>query len=215
MVSDVNQRLRVWIVMSLLAAAGMGGCGSDRESDRSETRAPEASSRPSVAQRQAAEAATMALKKHGWMVAGLIGSPAAFDDADCAPADNGSNRINCSFGVTYYGNMEPIWFEVRMQPNQSLSKVLGSRDPVPGAKSSAQTAALLASDEFLQHAPSRTRGYICRRAPRVEPDGSRGSTSASGQLCATRSRVGRKIVHRYVEFAADGTAARDYIVRAK
>lgn len=197
-------------VASLLTAAAACGCGSDR----AETTSPAPTSTPSAAQRQAAKAATVALKKHGWKVAGTIGPPAAFGDADCTPSDGAADRIDCAFGTTYFGNMEPTWFEVRMQPDGSLSKVLGRREPAAGTKSSAQTATLLASDDLLQHAPSRTRDYACQSVQRVEPDGTRGSTSAAGQLCTTYFRVSRQHVQRYVEFAPDGTVTRDYLVRA-
>lgn len=202
------------VVATVLTVVGVGGCGSLTASDRSEVRTPGPTSTSSAAQRHAAEAATAVLRKHGALVAGTIGPPAAFGDADCNPTDDGAGRIVCAFGTTYFGNMEPTWFEVRIQPDGSLSKVLGRREPVAGSKSSAQTAALLASDDLLQHAPSRTRDYACRRAHRIEPDGARGSTSAAGQLCATYLRVSRENVERYVEFAPDGTVTRDYVIRA-
>lgn len=168
---------------------------------------------PSAAQRDAARAATVGLKRQGGMIAGTLGPPEMFGDAVCEPSTARPVAISCSFGTSYYGNMDPTWFEVRLQPNGAVSKVLGRRVPVAGSKSSKQTAALLASDDALQNAPSRTRDYACRRSPRVERDGTRGSTDGIGQLCTTYFRVSRQTVRRYVEFAPDGTALRDYLIR--
>lgn len=199
------------VLVALIALAGLAGCGGDGRAERADGRGPA----PSAEQRRAAQAATVALRTRGALIAGPIAPAAAFDDAACEPSTDDPRVIECAFGTSYYNNMEPTWFAVRLQPDGSLSKVLGRRAPVAGAKSSAQAAALLASDDSLQNAPSRTRGYACRRESRVEPDGTRATTGAVGQLCNTHLRVSRQTIQRYVEFAPDGTATRDYVVRAK
>lgn len=130
----------------------------------------------------------------------------------CEQRTGQSNLFDCSFGVGV-GGEDPSWFTVRLQSDGALSKVLGEHDPVPGEKSPAETAALLAADDELQRAPSRTRGYACKPSPRVEPDGTRAGSALVGQLCTTRARLDRAPVRRYVEFAPDGTVTRDYVVQ--
>lgn len=99
-----------------------------------------------------------------------------------------------------------------MQRDGHLSKLLGDVDPVPGVKTSEQAAALLAADDRVRHAPSRSRGYSCERTRRLEPNGSPSASRAMGEVCLAYYRVSRIEVQRYVEFAADGTAVRDYLV---
>lgn len=200
----------VLAVASLLIVAGTGSCGSHNDSARSGTKVP-VTPTPSAAQWRVAKATETALTKNGRLLSGPTPPEIFKHGVSCSPPADKTDLVGCSFGFDY-GMMEPPWMELRLQPDGSLSKKLGSPDPVPGNKSSEQTAALLVSDDYVNHAPSRTRDYTCHRSTRVERDGTRTSTSGGGQLCTTHLRVSGKDIQRYVEFTRNGFVARDYVL---
>ncbi len=194
------------ITIAAVVAILVAGCGDE---DKPGTTGGSGGSTPAAA---AGDAATVekALAQDGDQLAGRITNPDLMTGIECEPTDGTPPSYRCSMGADM-GAGEPVYMVVRLQDDGTVTKLLAGDPPIAGEKTSEQTAELLAADDRYQEASKLA--YVCATSAPVNPDGSSTGGTGAGQRCIGR-KSGGSAIQRYVEFAADGTARRDYVLPA-
>ncbi len=194
------------ITTAAILAIVFGGGGDDNTSSSSGS----AATSPATGSGDAStDQVVAAVRASGDLLAGRA-KPSAFADATCEPTDGMDFR--CAFGGE--GDPDSGAIRVRLQDDGSVTKILGTVPAAVGQKTGTQTQALLTDDDVASGASEVT--YICATSTAINPDGTSAGSTATGQRCVlTEPAQGDdKIVgQRYVEFAADGTARRDFMLK--
>ena len=192
------------VVLALVSGCGEPDTGTGRPTENA---APTSADVTSSSPR--GTAAAVAFGRRGAMIAGWSRAASMRADDDCVPGMR-AGEFECPYGRG--DGMESSWIGIRVQPDGTATKVLAFAKPRTGAKSPAEVERLLARDDREMSAPARVGDYTCLRSPRIEPDGRPSDTdaNATGDRCTTVHRIDHEQHVRYVEFAADGTALRDY-----
>lgn len=200
------------LLCSVAITGALAACGTSNPPAPPQSGSDEGTS-PSRYTAADAAVATRQLRSRGALLAGWMRPDLVTAAPECAPGRPGQNFIDCQFGQNE-GSGEPSYFRVRLAAGGELTKILGDKAPAANATSPTKAAELLADDDELQRAPTRTAPYRCATSPRIEPSGRRSDPSTDrGLRCTTTQRLGNRTIARYVEFASDGTVARDYVIR--
>lgn len=197
------------ITIAAVIAIVVAGCGGDDEPGPTASgEAPAAASAPPAGDAPTAEV-EQALADRGPLLAGwqTDWDKAVFADAACEPTDGaGATDFRCTFSAG--SGKEPAALRIRLQGDGTITKLLGSDPPVAGQKRSADAQALLAADDAANDL--KTDSYVCATSTPVNPDGTSTGGTTAGQRCVRLKGKETVLGQRYVEFAPDGTALRDY-----
>lgn len=200
------------ITIAAIVAILVGGCGGDDEPSKASSGAAATTVDPATSGDQTTEHVQQTLTKDGQQIAGWSSGwgDELWKEVECEPTDSAID-FRCTYGAGV-GGEDPATIRVRHQDDGTVTKILGSEPPVAGQKTSAQTAALLVSDD--ESSGMTKTSYTCATSTAINPDGTSAGSSATGQRCVL-IRDGKVTRQRYVEFALDGTARRDFEVGAK
>lgn len=193
------------ITIAAVVAILVAGCGDDEPAP-----AGGSGSAPAAGGGDGA-AVEQALEQDGDLLAGRLSEAGkvSIEQASCEPLDSGAGDFSCSVTAGARSSAPSLW-KVRLQGDGTASKLLAGQPPASGDKTSESTAALLVADDANQSATPLK--YVCATSTTVNPDGSSTGGMGSGQRCVGLNAAGKVELQRYVEFAPDGAATRDFLL---
>lgn len=193
------------ITIAAILAIVFGGCGDDDagSSGSAGSTSPAAASGDASTDKVVAE-----VRKSAAVLPGRT-EPSAFADATCEPTDGMDFR--CALGGD--GDPDSVTIRVRLQDDGTVTKVLGTVPAEAGQKTSTQTQALLTDDDAATSSSKVT--YTCATSTAINPDGTSAGSTVTGQRCVLVKGKGEIVGQRYVEFAPDGTATRDFMLEGE